>query len=287
MRTASLWLLALTLLAPAARAQDDAKDKKPDMGKQEFQALQKEFQTTQQSFFKKDPKTDEERLKLLQEYKKALDPFAAKFAALAQKYAKDPVAFDAWGQVLQNWQFSPEADKAVEAILKDHSASDKLQELLPRLTGMPTPAVEKLVRGLADKAKEGDARGLAVFELAQFLNSKVETAQTLKGIDEEMLKQIELMYGPNAIKWMSATDILKTQEEAEKLYDQVVTKYANVKPKNGGALGEQAKATLFELRNLGIGKKAPEIEGEDVDGKKFKLSDYRGKVVVLDFWGNW
>ena len=32
---------------------------------------------------------------------------------------------------------------------------------------------------------------------------------------------------------------------------------------------------------------APEIEGEDIDGVPFKLSDYRGKVVVLDFWGNW
>jgi peroxiredoxin len=36
-----------------------------------------------------------------------------------------------------------------------------------------------------------------------------------------------------------------------------------------------------------LGKKAPEIAGEDIDGKKFKLSDYRGKVVLLDFWGNW
>jgi cytochrome oxidase Cu insertion factor (SCO1/SenC/PrrC family) len=36
-----------------------------------------------------------------------------------------------------------------------------------------------------------------------------------------------------------------------------------------------------------IGKPAPEIEGEDIDGNPFKLSDYRGKVVVLDFWGNW
>jgi cytochrome oxidase Cu insertion factor (SCO1/SenC/PrrC family) len=32
---------------------------------------------------------------------------------------------------------------------------------------------------------------------------------------------------------------------------------------------------------------APEIAGEDVDGKEFKLSDYRGKVVVLSFWGFW
>jgi thiol-disulfide isomerase/thioredoxin len=36
-----------------------------------------------------------------------------------------------------------------------------------------------------------------------------------------------------------------------------------------------------------VGQPAPEIEGEDTDGKAFKLSDYRGKVVVLDFWASW
>jgi hypothetical protein len=36
-----------------------------------------------------------------------------------------------------------------------------------------------------------------------------------------------------------------------------------------------------------IGQVAPEIQGTDADGKEFKLSDYRGKVVVLDFWGGW
>jgi cytochrome oxidase Cu insertion factor (SCO1/SenC/PrrC family) len=32
------------------------------------------------------------------------------------------------------------------------------------------------------------------------------------------------------------------------------------------------------------GKRAPEIVGVDADGVSFKLSDYRGKVVLLDFW---
>ena len=45
--------------------------------------------------------------------------------------------------------------------------------------------------------------------------------------------------------------------------------------------------TPVKQHNLSIGKEAPEIEGEDIDGNKFKLSDYRGKVVVLDFWGHW
>jgi len=36
-----------------------------------------------------------------------------------------------------------------------------------------------------------------------------------------------------------------------------------------------------------VGNLAPEIEGVDLDGVEFKLSDYRGKVVMLDFYGDW
>jgi len=49
-------------------------------------------------------------------------------------------------------------------------------------------------------------------------------------------------------------------------------------------IADRAKAELFEIRHLSVGKEAQEIEGEDQDGKRFKLSDYRGKVVLLDFW---
>jgi hypothetical protein len=36
-----------------------------------------------------------------------------------------------------------------------------------------------------------------------------------------------------------------------------------------------------------IGTPARETAGIDLDGVAFKLSDYRGKVVLLDFWGYW
>ena len=54
-----------------------------------------------------------------------------------------------------------------------------------------------------------------------------------------------------------------------------------------GTLAERARPALDELRRLGLGRVAPEIEGRDIDGRHFNLSDYRGRVVVLTFSGTW
>jgi hypothetical protein len=71
----------------------------------------------------------------------------------------------------------------------------------------------------------------------------------------------------------------------------VTKNYAAVTTPDGKAkLGDKAAAELVRIKNipnLKVGKIAPEIVGEDIDGKQFKLSDYRGKVVLLDFWGHW
>jgi hypothetical protein len=44
---------------------------------------------------------------------------------------------------------------------------------------------------------------------------------------------------------------------------------------------------LFAREHLTLGSIAPDIVGVDLDGVAFKLSDYKGKVVLLDFWGDW
>ena len=51
----------------------------------------------------------------------------------------------------------------------------------------------------------------------------------------------------------------------------------------GNQLEGPAKSELDRLRRLSIGKPAPEIDGVDLDGRPMKLSEYRGKVVVLYF----
>ena len=48
-----------------------------------------------------------------------------------------------------------------------------------------------------------------------------------------------------------------------------------------------ASMELNRLNTCPIGEPAPEISGVDLDGKPMKLSDYRGKVVLLSFWAMW
>ena len=48
-----------------------------------------------------------------------------------------------------------------------------------------------------------------------------------------------------------------------------------------------AKKRLFSIRNLQVGCKAPAFSGQTPDGKDIALSDYEGRVVLLDFFGFW
>jgi hypothetical protein len=76
-----------------------------------------------------------------------------------------------------------------------------------------------------------------------------------------------------------------SQPEAEKLFQSFVDE-SNESPGNK-QLAEQAKNELAEMKARGIGKPVPDIAGDDLDSKEFKLSDYKGKVILLDFWAFW
>ncbi len=81
----------------------------------------------------------------------------------------------------------------------------------------------------------------------------------------------------------AAAGVLKrtNQKQSRALYSDLIRRYASTR------YAKLGKASLFELDNLQIGMVAPDFEIEDENGSRWKLSDYRGKVIVLDFWGFW
>ena len=49
----------------------------------------------------------------------------------------------------------------------------------------------------------------------------------------------------------------------------------------------EKEGTADNLPGLGVGKKAPDFELLNLKGEKVKLSDYRGKKIMLNFWATW
>ncbi len=66
-----------------------------------------------------------------------------------------------------------------------------------------------------------------------------------------------------------------------------VKRYMEECPQEYVTYRESLKSTLKTSRGLLRGMDAPEFELVDRDGNKVNLSDYRGKVVYLDFWATW
>lgn len=120
---------------------------------------------------------------------------------------------------------------------------------------------EQMLRALYTKDKRNEVRGVACLVLGQVV---------LGGADH-------LIAGdPQAAA--------RKRLEGEQLLEEAAHKYASAKTAFDGTVGQKAKSELFDMRHLSVGKAAPDVEGVDQDGKQFRLSDYQGKVVLLDFW---
>ncbi len=213
---------------------------------------------------------------------------APRFLEIARKNPRDPVAIDALGWLVANDFTPPESQQAADILIRDHLASEKMIPIYRRLAitlnPAPSSAAERLLRAAAEKAPTADARGLACLRLADLLKYRADAIRTMRGPEPEpFFKLMELARsgGSGPIK-PSDDDPDALTREAIQFYDRVVEKYPDFEGKRG-RLAERAAQSLFLLRDLAVGKPAPEVEGPDVDGKPLKLSDHRGKVVVLTF----
>jgi len=75
--------------------------------------------------------------------------------------------------------------------------------------------------------------------------------------------------------------------EIERLIATTLEQYPQARWGRSNWPAEQANKRLFAFRHLTAGRRPPEIVGQQADGRPLRLSEFQGKVVVLDFWADW
>jgi hypothetical protein len=75
--------------------------------------------------------------------------------------------------------------------------------------------------------------------------------------------------------------------EGRDCFEAVIAEYGTFSRGTDSTYKAAAEGFLYELDHLQVGMSAPDFESVDENGVKWKLSDCKGKVVVVDFWGFW
>lgn len=264
--------------------------------RERYEALAAEQQRAVRDFFEayKNVKGQEEQRRFFDRQFPRPEKYIPRFREIAESDPHDPAAVDALTWIVMNGGCDPAVYRAVERLAAKHGDSRKLGEISPRLIPnlifSASPAAEGLFRAIIAKNPDRLAQGRACLALANYLKRESDLVRAMKG-DTPQARQLVSFYqmngldasSLNALRSQDADELLK---RSEAMRARTAQDYADI----GDILGAEdpsAVDRLWENPKLSYGQPAPEISGTDLDGKPLRLSDYKGKVVVLLFWGDW
>lgn len=211
--------------------------------------------------------------------------YASRFLALAEDHPEDSAAGDALLWIVENVRGRSETTKALDLLTANHINSTKLGPACGHVARSRSLSAEKLLRALLEKSSHADVRAQACYYLALLLDSEATVADQLQA-EPDLAPRVLQYYGQDYGKHLASLDPGELAKQREQVYETMSKSFPDVTVQDT-TLGKVAEKALFAIRHLAVGRVAPEIQGEDVFGKEFKLSDYRGKVVMLTFWGHW
>lgn len=241
-----------------------------------FAKLQKDFQSAQQRYYEQISKQQGDHshqpTSPVNTPRDPVEEFAPRIRAYAEKMQGKSEAIPAlmWlASTPSSSGFSPgqpSADQrwALERLTADHAADaqigDSLQQLMYSSYVLGREPLIKLYEAVGEQNKSADARARALFNLGALL---YQPAMGMPGAKSD------------------ADQVTADRKRAIELFRRIGKDFPN------NPLANAAGNYIFEIEHLQIGMKAPEIEGLDVNEKKVALSQFKGQVVVLDYWGFW
>jgi len=242
------------LLLALPPAQDPAKPPAADAGAR-YDDLEREFQRAQEEYYApfEKARTDEERQKIrLDPEREPTRVFVPRFQDLARSAKGQDAGARALLWIVENSRGDDPKllESAVDELVSDYKDS---------------PRLARLAQSIQWGAEIGTARALEVLD-------RVAKASPHADV------RAACLFVSGVLRMRESPD---SAAEARALLQRVTKEHA------GTTWAEQAEAFLFELDHLQVGMVAPDFQAADEKDAPYRLSDYRGKVVVLDFWGFW
>jgi tetratricopeptide (TPR) repeat protein len=239
----------------------------------EYDQLLEQFEEAQDQWFEELAESQEdakESTKPSEPPPHPAEKFLGRFRRYAKKRAGQPEAIPALVWIITQATPDPDTDEsgkpsaaetALDRLTQDHAGQLAVKEVLPELRWvfymLGKDQLVAFYEQIIATNKDQDAVAGAYFNLAMTL------------------------YQTSRSEEQGAESGQADRRRAKKLFHKIAKEHPQ------GDLAEDAKAYIFEMDHLQVGMVAPDLAGPGPDGQEIKLSQFRGQVVVLDFWGFW
>lgn len=176
-----------------------------------------------------------------------------------------------WAQELWNWRETspgtPDAARATTEAVRLLVYADRFTEAQRWVDSVPPDdaAWQTLARVLLDSASRQKDY--------QYFFARLETVFS-DATDANIRAAVQVSLGR---AWRQQREEKKAEAAFRRAIDLASDSRA----------GKEAESQLYELLNLVAGRPAPSFTAAAVGGKRLSLADYRGKPLVLVFWGTY
>ena len=236
--------------------------------------------------------------------------YAPRFVQFAAENRQDPAALDALLKIVELVGSGKDRDRflfpwirrSVDMLISDHLEDQRVIKICLDLYPFGGTCLEPYFRALLAKSRDREVLGRVSYALVRLNEMRIRIAARpwfdhpedhprFQASEQFLTSRLD----PDYISWVRTADPDALSAENERLLERIIGDFSDIpltpigaKAKPGGrTLSDVARPKLEAIHSVAVGKVAPDIDGEDIDGKPMKLSQYRGKVVVLVFWGTW